>query len=98
MPRSTPASNFNSSLAPIIRSLVSRWTTMAGIAILLGVIAMAATAGFIFPDDPWTMVARPLLWPGEDRAVPLGSDLLGRDILAGIFYGARVSLWIGLAA
>jgi len=80
------------------RSLLRRWTTAAGLAILLGVIAMALTAGLVFPDDPWTMVAKPLLWPGEDAAVPLGSDLLGRNILAGIFYGARVSLWIGIAA
>ena len=64
----------------------------------MGVIAMAATAGLVFPDDPWTMVAKPLLWPGQDATVPLGSDLLGRNILAGIFYGARVSLWIGVTA
>jgi peptide/nickel transport system permease protein len=82
----------------VLSRLVRRWTTLTGLAILFAVIAMAATAGLVFPENPWTMVARPLLWPGQDASVPLGSDLLGRDILAGIFYGARVSLWIGIAA
>jgi peptide/nickel transport system permease protein len=44
------------------------------------------------------MVARPLLWPGEDPDYPLGSDSLGRDVAAGIFHGARVSLLIGIIA
>jgi peptide/nickel transport system permease protein len=80
------------------RALTRRWTTPVGLLILACVIAMALTAGLFFPEDPWAMVARPLQWPGENRAVPLGSDLLGRNILAGIFYGARVSLWIGVTA
>ena len=50
------------------------------------------------PGDPWAIAARPFLWPGEDLAHPLGSDLLGRDILRGIVHGARVSLLIGLSA
>jgi len=81
-----------------VRGFFRRWTTPLGLAILLGVIAMAASAPYAFPEDPFAMVTRPLLWPGESRAYPLGSDMLGRDISAGIFYGARVSLAIGLVA
>jgi peptide/nickel transport system permease protein len=44
------------------------------------------------------MVALPFLWPGEDAAFPLGTDMLGRDLAAGIFHGARVSLLIGAVA
>lgn len=44
------------------------------------------------------MVARPMLWPGETMDHPFGSDALGRDVMAGIFYGARVSLLIGFVA
>jgi peptide/nickel transport system permease protein len=80
------------------RGFCRRWTTPVGAAILLGVIAMALSAPWVFPEDPFSMVTRPLLWPGENLAYPLGSDMLGRDILSGIFYGARVSLAIGLAA
>ncbi|MGH8432452.1 MAG: ABC transporter permease, partial [Solimonas sp.] len=36
--------------------------------------------------------------PGEDPAFPLGTDSLGRDILAMIVHGARATLLIGLCA
>jgi peptide/nickel transport system permease protein len=73
-------------------------SALAGL-VLLGLILMVAAVGpLLVPGDPWTIVARPFLWPGEDAAHPLGSDLLGRDILRGIVHGAGVSLLIGLSA
>ncbi len=80
------------------RALLSRWTTPVGAVLLALVVAMAVSAPIMFDDDPWAMVARPLLWPGDDPAFPLGSDALGRDVAAGIFHGARVSLLIGATA
>jgi len=71
---------------------------VGGLAILVAIIVMAATAPLLFPADPWDMVARPFLWPGEDPRFPLGTDMLGRDVAAGIFHGARVSLIIGAVA
>ena len=59
---------------------------------------MAMSAPYVFREDPFAMVTRPMQWPGENREYILGSDMLGRDILAGIFHGARVSLAIGGAA
>jgi peptide/nickel transport system permease protein len=50
------------------------------------------------PEDPWDMVAAPMLWPGEDLANPLGTDVMGRDLAAGLVSGARVSLLIGLVS
>lgn len=44
------------------------------------------------------MVSRPFLFPGVDMRWPLGTDSMGRDILAGILYGARVSLLVGLVS
>ena len=44
------------------------------------------------------MVAEPFLWPGSNREFPFGTDMLGRNIGAGLFYGARISLLIGLAS
>jgi peptide/nickel transport system permease protein len=52
----------------------------------------------IYPIDPWAMSAKSLVWPGVDAAVPLGSDVLGRDVLSGLLNGARISLLIGLTA
>ncbi|MFO1318719.1 MAG: ABC transporter permease [Burkholderiales bacterium] len=71
---------------------------VAGVVILLGVIVMAVLAPVLYPGDPWDMVAEPFIAPGADRAYPLGSDMMGRDLAAGIFHGARVSLLIGLVA
>lgn len=67
---------------------------VVGLFILLSVVAVAVTAPFIFPDNPWDMVAAPFMPPGE-MAMWLGSDSLGRDVAAGIAHGARVSLLVG---
>ncbi|MHA7685663.1 ABC transporter permease [Cupriavidus sp. PET2-C1] len=67
-----------------------------GLVLLLVVILTAALASTLYEDPPWMMVADPLLAPFHDGAYPLGTDMLGRDIAAGIAYGARVSLMIGV--
>jgi peptide/nickel transport system permease protein len=56
------------------------------------------TAPIVYPGDPWRMVTRPFLWPGQYPGYPFGSDALGRDVAAGIFHGARVSRLIGTVA
>src|SRR5690606_19712677 len=67
--------------------------------ILLGcVILLAATAGIYEPVDPLRRAGAPLTWPFQGWATPLGTDQLGRDILAGIFHGARTSLLIGMVS
>jgi peptide/nickel transport system permease protein len=71
---------------------------VGGLAVLCLVFAMAALSGVIFPDDPWDMATQPLMWPGQDAEYPLGSDLMGRDLMSGLFHGARVSLAFGFAA
>lgn len=71
---------------------------VAGLVITLLVAVFAVLADVIFPDDAWDMVARPLLWPMQNTAYPLGTDALGRDIAAGLVHGARVSLAVGLVA
>ena len=67
--------------------------------VLLGLVLFCALFGpLLMPGDPWQIVAKPYLWPGQDGAHPLGSDILGRDMLDGLVHGARVSLAVGLAA
>jgi peptide/nickel transport system permease protein len=39
-----------------------------------------------------------LLYPSERSTFPLGSDSMGRDVLAGLIHGAYVSLLIGVTA
>ena len=69
-----------------------------GLALLVFILLLALSGPFLYPGDSWSIVARPFLWPGENSAFPLGSDSLGRDVAAGIFQGARVSLLIGVVA
>lgn len=52
----------------------------------------------LLSGDPMAMVAAPLLAPGESWDTPLGTDMLGRDILVQIAHGARISLLIGVTA
>ncbi|MFN3641975.1 MAG: ABC transporter permease [Gemmobacter sp.] len=80
------------------RRLLSSPSAVIGLVLLGGVAVMAAAAPVLYPQGPWAMVGRPFLWPGEAPGLPLGTDALGRDIAAGIFHGARISLMIGLAA
>src|SRR4029450_4163459 len=70
----------------------------AGLILLVVVIAMAVSAGFLYPRDPLALAGRPLIWPFSNPRFLLGTDNSGRDIAAQIFYGARISLLIGGAA
>lgn len=66
--------------------------------LLLSAALLALAAPWMFSHDAFAMVGKPFLWPGADPRFPLGTDMFGRDILAGLVYGARVSLMIGIAA
>jgi peptide/nickel transport system permease protein len=68
----------------------------AGLLVLL--ILVALSANWLAPGDPLDMVAQPLLWPGQDMQFPLGTDSLGRNVLAQLIHGARISLLVGFAA
>lgn len=82
---------------PTWRPLRSPSALLGGI-LLLAVLLAAAAAAWLYPGDPMDMVAAPYLWPGAEAAHPLGTDLMGRDLAAGLLHGARVSLWVGAAS
>src|SRR5262249_20066391 len=71
---------------------------LAGAAVTALIAALALAAPLLFPGDPLDLAARPLPPPFASWAVPLGTDRLGRDLLAGVVHGARVSLAIGVLA
>lgn len=74
-----------------------------GSAIVVGLfVIMAIFAPWIAPQDPYeTDLFRRLQPPawqeGGEWAFLLGCDALGRDIFSRIIYGARISIFIGLA-
>ena len=71
---------------------------LLGVVILVIVVLVAAFGPLLFPTSPWRMVQRPFLPPFTLSKVPLGTDALGRDVFAGIIFGARVSLLVGLVS
>lgn len=81
-----------------LRVFLANPNAMVGLAFLAIVALAAVLAPVLFPGDPLAMVGRPMLWPGADPSFPLGTDSMGRDVLAGIVHGARISLVVGLAA
>ena len=69
-----------------------------GTIVLMVVVLVGVFCSVMFEQSPWMMVAQPLMLPFEDAQFPLGTDMLGRDIAAGLAYGARVSLLVGLVS
>ncbi|MBM3532031.1 MAG: ABC transporter permease [Alphaproteobacteria bacterium] len=81
-----------------LRAFLRNPAAMLASGFLVFVTAVAFAAPLIYPEDPLSMVARPFLWPGQNPQFPLGSDSLGRDVAAGLVWGSRISLIIGIAA
>ena len=70
----------------------------AGATILGVLVLIALLAPLLFPQDPLSIAGPPLLRPFTDWSLPLGTDRLGRDVLAGIVHGARTSIAVAMAA
>ena len=69
-----------------------------GAIVLLLLAVMALAAPFAFQGDPLAIVGDPLLAPFTDAALPLGTDRLGRDVLAELVHGAQASILVGIGA
>jgi len=64
----------------------------------LTLIVIAGVVGpSVYPHDPFDMVWIPFSPPGTEGFI-LGTDYLGRDLLAAILHGTRVSLQVGITA
>jgi dipeptide transport system permease protein len=74
---------------------------VAGLWVLGVIVFCAVFANFIAPHSPIEQfrdaIRAPPLWAGGGWKFILGADGLGRDTLSRLIYGARVSLFIGLA-
>lgn len=81
----------------LLLRLLRQPTGMAGALMLALILWVALGAHWLYPGDPWAMVADPNL-PPLSPGHPFGTDMLGRDVAAGVAHGARVSLLIGLVA
>jgi peptide/nickel transport system permease protein len=71
---------------------------VVGLVILLIVILVAALAPLLYSYSPWSMVQRPFLPPFDREGFWFGTDTLGRDIGAGLAFGAQISLLVGVVS
>ncbi len=78
-----------------LRRLLRNHIAMVGLAIVLVVTAMALFAPWLTPHDPTDINLRNRL-QAPNATHWLGTDENGRDILARLMYGARISLLVGL--
>jgi peptide/nickel transport system permease protein len=69
-----------------------------GLVVLTLISLVALLAPLLVAHSPWDMGQQPFLAPLTAPGLPLGSDALGRDVAAGLVYGARVSMIIGMVA
>jgi len=81
-----------------LRRVLATGEGLAGGAMLAVLLAVALAAPVLAPGDPMAMAGDPLLRPFQDAAHPLGTDRLGRDVLAGLIHGARTTLLVAGAA
>lgn len=78
-----------------LRALTRNRAALAGVAILLVFTVLAVAAPLLTPYDPTRQVLASA-FQGPSWSHPLGTDGLGRDILARIMYGGRYTLMIGV--
>ncbi|WP_415404845.1 ABC transporter permease [Tateyamaria sp. SN3-11] len=76
---------------------VRNYAAVAGLILLIAILLFVFVGPILHPVDPFEMVWAPFTPPMQEGFL-LGTDYLGRDILAAMMAGGQVSLAIGLAA
>jgi peptide/nickel transport system permease protein len=72
-------------------------SAIAGMVILGAIVLLSMLGPWLWPVDPFDMVAAPMTPPLSEDAW-LGTDYLGRDVLTGLIHGGRVTLTVGVVA
>lgn len=70
---------------------------IAGLVVVVAIVLMVLIGPHVYPVDPFDIAGGPLM-PPLDSVNPLGTDVLGRDMLAGLLHGGRPTLIVGFAA
>ncbi len=69
-----------------------------GAVLLVAIFVMTFIVPLWYVRDPGDIIARPHLTPGADGAPLLGTDNLGRDLMAVIVYGGQATLRVAAGA
>jgi peptide/nickel transport system permease protein len=68
----------------------------AGAVVVLAMVALALFAPLLAPHGPKETGFAPYVAPSRD--FPMGTDQVGRDVLSRVIWGARLSLYVGMAS
>ena len=83
-------------MRPFWKSFARNRPAVFGLSVVLGFLALGLLAPWLAPVEP--LATGPHSFRAPDSVYRLGTDDLGRDILSGVLWGARVSLAVGLLA
>jgi peptide/nickel transport system permease protein len=76
----------------------SNKAALLGLALLSVVVIAMLVGPDLYGVAPFDITAAPFTEPFTDRTVWLGTDYLGRDVLAGMLIGGRATVLVGLSA
>ena len=79
------------------RMFIGNGSAIVGLVILALVVLASLFGPLLYPVDPFDIVWAPLSRPGEEGFL-LGTDYLGRDMVAGLIHGSRATLAVGACA
>jgi peptide/nickel transport system permease protein len=77
------------------RQLVRKRTALFGLGLIILLVLTAIFADVLAPYDPIATFVDAIMAPPSWQ-FPLGTDMLGRDVLSRVIHGTRVSLYVGV--
>jgi peptide/nickel transport system permease protein len=101
-----PTEKVETPFARFVADYCSSTVAVAALAVVVVLIALSALAPWIAPQDPYDLtqlsIMDNMLAPGErsmeGRLYLLGTDDQGRDMLSAMFYGLKLSFFVGIVA
>ena len=81
-----------------LRMFLRNKAAVIGLVMFIFIVLVTIIGPGLYGTDADKMVARPSSPPGDELAPRLGTDYLGRDVLAGIIGGGRTTLAVGAVA
>ncbi|MGB5760552.1 MAG: ABC transporter permease [Acidimicrobiales bacterium] len=81
-----------------LRLFLRNKAAVFGAVLLIAIFVMTFIVPIWYVRDPGDLVARPHLRPGAEGAPLLGTDNLGRDMVAVVVYGGRTTLRVAAGA
>ena len=101
-----PKEKVETPFARFVADYCSSTIAVAALAVVVVLIALSALAPWIAPQDPYDLtqlsIMDNMLAPGErsmeGKLYLLGTDDQGRDMLSAMFYGLKLSFFVGIVA